>query len=105
MTSTLQYAVVGTGTVGTVLAQRFSDHHVPALFANTRGPETIDVTELSASITPATLDTALDADVIILAIPFLLRTAEPVLADEGDCGEHQEPYPEALRIPVARLGT
>jgi polyisoprenoid-binding protein YceI/predicted dinucleotide-binding enzyme len=71
MTSTLQYAVVGTGTVGTVLAQRFSDHHVPALWANTRGPETIDVTELSASITPATLDTALDADVIILAIPFL----------------------------------
>ena len=71
MTSTLQYAVVGTGTVGTVLAQRFSDHHVPALWANTRGPETIDVTELSASITPATLDTALDADVIILAIPFV----------------------------------
>ena len=71
MTSALQYAIVGTGSIGAVLAQRFSDHHVPALFANTRGPETIDVTELSASITPATLDTALDADVIILAIPFL----------------------------------
>jgi predicted dinucleotide-binding enzyme/polyisoprenoid-binding protein YceI len=71
MCSALQYAVVGTGTVGTVLAQRFSDHHIPALWANTRGPDTIDVTELSASVTPATLDTALDADVIILAIPFL----------------------------------
>ena len=71
MTSALQYAVVGTGSIGAVLAQRFSDHHVPALFANTRGPETIDVTELSASIMPVTLDTALDADVIILAIPFL----------------------------------
>jgi predicted dinucleotide-binding enzyme/polyisoprenoid-binding protein YceI len=71
MTNGLQYVIVGTGSIGTVLAQRFSDHHVPALFANTRGPETIDVTELSASITPVTLDTALDADVIILAIPFL----------------------------------
>ena len=71
MTSAVQYAIVGTGSIGAVLAQRFSDHHVPALWANTRGPETIDVTELSASITPATLDTALDADVIILAIPFL----------------------------------
>ena len=71
MTSAVQYAIVGTGSIGAVLAQRFSDHHVPALFANTRGPETIDVTELSASITPVTLDTALDADVIILAIPFL----------------------------------
>jgi predicted dinucleotide-binding enzyme/polyisoprenoid-binding protein YceI len=71
MTSAVQYAIVGTGSIGTVLAQRFSDHHVPALFANTRGPETIDVTELSDSITPASLDTALDADVIILAIPFL----------------------------------
>ncbi|MGB9302666.1 MAG: YceI family protein [Mycobacterium sp.] len=71
MTGAVQYAIVGTGSIGTVLAQRFSDHHVPALLANTRGPETIDVTDLSASITPVTLDTALDADVIILAIPFL----------------------------------
>src|ERR1700722_2222458 len=71
MTSAVQYAIVGTGSIGTVLAQRFSDHHVPALFANARGPETIDVNELSASITPVTLETALDADVIILAIPFL----------------------------------
>ena len=44
MSSTLQYAVVGTGTVGAVLAQRFYEHDVPALWANTRGPETIDVT-------------------------------------------------------------
>jgi polyisoprenoid-binding protein YceI len=71
MSSALQYAVVGTGAVGTLLAQRFSDHHVPALWANTRGPGTIDVTGVSASITPATLDAALDADVIIVAIPFL----------------------------------
>jgi polyisoprenoid-binding protein YceI/predicted dinucleotide-binding enzyme len=71
MTGALQYAIVGSGSIGTVLAQRFSDHHVPALLANTRGPETIDVTELSDSITPVTLDAALDADVIILAIPFL----------------------------------
>ncbi|GAB7067306.1 YceI family protein [Mycobacterium hodleri] len=71
MTGTPQYAIVGTGSIGTILAQRFSDHHVPTLWANTRGPETIDVTELSASVTPTTLDTALDADVIVLAIPFL----------------------------------
>jgi predicted dinucleotide-binding enzyme/polyisoprenoid-binding protein YceI len=71
MSSAAQYAIVGTGTIGRVLAQHFSDHQVSALLANTRGPETIDVTELSDSITPASLDTALDADVIILAIPFL----------------------------------
>lgn len=71
MSSALQYAVVGTGTIGAVLAQRFSDHNVPTLWANTRGPETIDVTELSASVAPVALDTALDADMIILAIPFL----------------------------------
>lgn len=69
--SALRYAVVGTGSIGAVLAQRFSDHHVAALLANSRGPATIDVTELSDVITPVDLDTALDADVIILAIPFL----------------------------------
>jgi predicted dinucleotide-binding enzyme len=71
MSSALRYGIVGTGNIGAVLAQRFSDHHVPARWANTRGPETIDVTGLSDSITPVTLDAALDADVIILAIPFL----------------------------------
>lgn len=67
----MQYAIVGTGAIGRVLAQHFSDQQVRVLLANTRGPETIDVTELSDSIAPASLDTALDADVIILAIPFL----------------------------------
>src|ERR1700755_574025 len=71
MSGAVKYAIVGTGSVGAVLARRFSDHHVPTLWANTRGPETIDVTELSAAITPVTLDAALDADVIVLAIPFL----------------------------------
>jgi polyisoprenoid-binding protein YceI/predicted dinucleotide-binding enzyme len=71
MTSGLRYAVVGTGNIGGILAQRFSDHRVPALLANTRGPETIDVSELSDAITPVALDAALDADVIILSIPFL----------------------------------
>ena len=69
--SALRYAIVGTGSIGAILAQRFSDHHVAALLANSRGPETIDVTELSDVITPVDLDTALDADVIVLAIPFL----------------------------------
>ncbi|MET0699343.1 MAG: YceI family protein [Mycobacterium sp.] len=82
MSGAVKYAVVGTGSVGAVLAQRFSEHRVPALWANTRGPETIEVTDLSASITPATLDTALDADVIILAIPFLkVRELGEIRAD------------------------
>lgn len=71
MTGTVRYALVGTGSNGRVLAQRFSDHDVPVLWANTRGAEAVDTTGLSASITAVDLDAALDADVIILAIPFL----------------------------------
>lgn len=67
----MSYAIIGTGNIGSALAERFADHGVSAVIANTRGPESIDTSQLGSVVTPVSLDEALTADVIIVAIPFL----------------------------------
>jgi polyisoprenoid-binding protein YceI/predicted dinucleotide-binding enzyme len=67
----MKYAIIGTGNIGRALAERFADHGVQAVIANTRGPESIDTSHLGSAVTPVILDEALTADMIIVAIPFL----------------------------------
>src|SRR5271156_5433938 len=67
----MKYAIIGTGNVGRAFAERFADHGVPVVIANTRGPRSIDTTHLGSVVTPVTLDEALAADMIIVAVPFL----------------------------------
>jgi polyisoprenoid-binding protein YceI/predicted dinucleotide-binding enzyme len=67
----MQHAIIGTGNIGRALAERFADHGVRAVIANTRGPESIDTSHFGSVVTPVTLNQALTADMIIVAIPFL----------------------------------
>ena len=66
-------AIIGTGNVGAALARTFARHGRPAVIANTRGPDSFR--ELAQEVEPwvraTALDDALDADVLVLAIPFL----------------------------------
>jgi 8-hydroxy-5-deazaflavin:NADPH oxidoreductase len=68
----MSYAIIGTGNVGTALARLFSRAGIEVSIANTRGSETIQslVKELGATVKAETLDDALKADVVLLAIPF-----------------------------------
>jgi len=69
----MTYAIIGSGNVGIALARQFARAHVPVAIANTRGPETIIplVAQLGGTVQPVTLDEALAAEVIILALPFV----------------------------------
>jgi predicted dinucleotide-binding enzyme len=69
----MSYAIIGTGNVGTALAGAFADHAVAVTIANTRGPESLQrlATDLGPTVTPATVDDALKADVILAAVHFL----------------------------------
>jgi predicted dinucleotide-binding enzyme len=69
----MKYAIIGTGNVGTALARQFSRAGITVSIANTRGPETIAalVTELGDTVTAVTIETAVTADIIFLAIPFM----------------------------------
>jgi 8-hydroxy-5-deazaflavin:NADPH oxidoreductase len=70
---TMTYAIIGTGNVGTALARLFSRAGIEVSIANTRGPETIQplVKELGNTVTARTLEDALEADIVFLAIPFV----------------------------------
>jgi 8-hydroxy-5-deazaflavin:NADPH oxidoreductase len=69
----MTYAIIGTGNVGTALARLFSRAGIEVLIANARGPETIQplVQELGATVKARTLEDALEAEIVFLAIPFV----------------------------------
>jgi predicted dinucleotide-binding enzyme len=69
----MTYAIIGTGNVGTALARHFARQNIPVRIANSRGPDTIAplVAELGSAIQPATIEEALEADVIFLALYFI----------------------------------
>ncbi len=69
----MNYAIIGSGKVGSALAHLFTRAGIAVSIANTRGPEAIRplVETLGDTVTAATVEDALDADVIFLAIPFV----------------------------------
>jgi len=68
----MNYSIIGSGHVGKALAQRFARSGVPVTIANTRGPESLAALalELGPAVIAGSLQDALAADIIILAVPF-----------------------------------
>jgi predicted dinucleotide-binding enzyme len=63
-----QYAIVGSGALGSALATLFARARIEVSIANTRGPESIG--DLGPGVRAVSLSEALESDVILLAIPF-----------------------------------
>jgi predicted dinucleotide-binding enzyme len=80
----MKYSVIGTGNVGSALAGQFARAGIPVGIANTRGPDSVRemVTQLGSSVTALDLNDALQADIIILAVPFRAHTAIAALSAE-----------------------
>jgi len=72
----MTYSIIGSGNVGAALARQFARSGIAVGIANTRGPESIAplARELGANVVPQTLQDALKADVVILAVPFRAHT-------------------------------
>lgn len=68
----MTYSIIGSGNVGTALARQFARSGIAVSVANTRGPDSISdlARELGHFVSAASLDDALKADVVILAVPF-----------------------------------
>jgi len=68
----MTYSIIGSGAVGTALARQFARSGVTVGVANTRGPDSMAslANELGNTVVPLTLQEALKADLIILAVPF-----------------------------------
>ncbi len=68
----MTYAILGSGAIGTALARRFVAKGIDIAIANTKGLESLAglVRELGSNVTPVTASEVLQADVVILAVPF-----------------------------------
>lgn len=68
----MTYSIIGSGNVGSALARQFARSGIAVAVANTRGPDSIDAlkVELEGYVTPMSLQEAVKADVVILAVPF-----------------------------------
>lgn len=74
-------SIVGSGNIGSALARHFARKSLTVSIANTRGISALAplTAELGTSVKAVGLDEALQADTVILALPY---TAIPELADK-----------------------
>jgi len=68
----MSYAIVGFGAVGQAIAQAFARKDIPVSVASRRRPEDLapQARAIGATVTPKTLQDAIKADTIVLAVPF-----------------------------------
>lgn len=68
----MDYAIIGSGAIGTALSRHFARQHIDVLLANSRGPDSLrDVARtLGPAVKPGMVDEAVHADMVILAVPF-----------------------------------
>ncbi|MEV4935514.1 NADPH-dependent F420 reductase [Sphingobium sp. LSP13-1-1.1] len=80
----MTYAIIGSGAIGTALARQFARTNTPVLIANSRGPASLAslAQALGSAVRPVALWDALQAETIILAVPF--SAVEQVAAETAD---------------------
>ncbi len=68
----MSYAIVGFGKIGQALAQAFARKNIEVIVASRRSPEELapQARAIGPTVTPKSLQEAIKADTIILAVPF-----------------------------------
>lgn len=68
----LTYSIIGSGNIGAALARQFARNGMDVAITNARGPDSLLPLrkELGQHVVPQTLEDALKADRVILALPF-----------------------------------
>lgn len=68
----MSYAIVGFGKIGQALARAFARRNIEVTVASRRSPEELapQTREIGSTVVPKSLREALEADTIILAVPF-----------------------------------
>ncbi|MCY1745312.1 NADPH-dependent F420 reductase [Ensifer sp. SL37] len=71
-TTMTTYAIIGSGAIGSALAERFHAAGIDAVIANTRGAASLQTItdKFGSTVKAAELEQALHSDVIILAVPY-----------------------------------
>jgi 8-hydroxy-5-deazaflavin:NADPH oxidoreductase len=69
----MSYSIIGTGGVGSTLASFFANAGIKVALANGRGANAVEpvAKKIGRNVVAKSLDDALKADVIVIAVPFL----------------------------------
>jgi predicted dinucleotide-binding enzyme len=68
----MSYAIIGFGAIGQAIARAFARNHIDVAVATRRPPEALlpQAQAIGPTVVPTTLQRALRADVVFLAVPF-----------------------------------
>lgn len=68
----MTYAIIGAGAVGQALAKMFARKGIEVALASTRAPKALAplATAIGTTVIPSSLNEAIKADIILLAVPF-----------------------------------
>ena len=68
----MSYAIIGFGTVGKALARAFARKNIEVAVAGRRPPEALalEAAAIGPTVVPRSLQEAVEADIVILAVPF-----------------------------------
>jgi 8-hydroxy-5-deazaflavin:NADPH oxidoreductase len=101
----MSYAIVGFGAVGQALASMFARKCIEVAAAGRRAPEALAprAKAIGPTIVPKTLEDALEADVILLAVPFW-QHREVAKASASWEGKTVIDVTNAYGVPIEDLG-
>jgi 8-hydroxy-5-deazaflavin:NADPH oxidoreductase len=101
----MSYAIIGFGAVGQALAGMFARKGIEVAVASRRAPEALEARAkaIGPTIVPKTLEDALEADVILLAVPFW-QHREVAKALTSWQGKTVIDVTNAYGVPVEDLG-
>ena len=101
----MNYSIIGAGAVGTALAQAFARKGMEVAIASRRAPAELAATAGSAgaSVIPTTIEAALAAEIIILAVPFRAHYDIAKARDNWD-GKIIIDATNAFKIPPEEIG-
>jgi predicted dinucleotide-binding enzyme len=101
----MSHAIIGFGAVGQALARMFARRNIEVAVASRRSPEALapQATAIGPTIHPKSLSEALEADIVMLAVPFW-QHREVAGARASWQGKIVIDVTNALGVPVADLG-
>lgn len=101
----MTYAIVGFGAVGQALARMFARKGMEVLVASTRPPQALAplAREIGPTVVPTSLQDALQADIVFLAVPFP-KHHEVARARPSWQGKIVVDVTNAYGVPVEELG-
>ncbi|MDB4957185.1 MAG: hypothetical protein JWO36_4754 [Myxococcales bacterium] len=101
----MSYAIIGSGHIGGALASQFARKGIDVQIANKRGPASLAnlVRDLGPSVKAVSLQEALSANIVFLAVPFS-AVRDSVREAKGWGGRIVVDATNAVGVPPGELG-